>query len=82
MYPRPWSTLLAWLRVTLLKNGMLNGLVLALMIAYVTVWDCQRLQPYAEFGSARRKPNGLCAPDLPEILYQSDREISRKKLLT
>ena len=61
---------MAWLRVTLLKNGMLNGLVLALMIAYVTAWDCQRLQPYAEFGSARRKPNGLCAPDLPEILYR------------
>jgi len=57
------------------------GLVLALMIAYVTVWDCQR-EPCAEFGSARRKPNGLCAPDLSEILYHSDREISRKKLLT
>ena len=73
---------MAWPRVTLLKNGMLNGLVLALMIVYVTVWDCQRLQPYADFGSARPKPYGLCTPDLPEILYQSDREISRKKLLT
>ena len=46
-----------------------------------TLWDCQRLQPCAEFGSARRKPNGLCPPDLPEILYQSDRKISRKKPL-
>ena len=48
---------MAWLRVTLLKNGMLNGLVLALMIAYVTVWDCQRLQAVRRvwFSSAEAK---------------------------
>ena len=30
----------AWLKVTLLKNGMVSGRVLALMIAYVTVYVC------------------------------------------
>jgi hypothetical protein len=59
---------------------MLNGLVLALMIAYVTVWDCQRLQPYeslVQLGESQM----VCALLTCPKFYSSPKERSLEKAL-
>jgi hypothetical protein len=75
LYPIPLRVFAARLRVTLLKNGMLSGRWLVLMIAYVTVfvrgssgtaasarwWVCGRFRL-----TALRNP-GSCAKSRPLV---------------